>query len=347
MRRLAWLLLLVVGCAPAVARPPERDDPAARAKIERLVRARRLDAKSANYRIGAGDVCSVRVGGMDELTGTFTVAEDGTLTFPLVGAIRVRGLTEREGASRIESEISKFVSLPQVTLAVQEFHGRQVAVIGSVAQPGLYPLRAADQTLADVIADAGGITSDAGRRVFLAPAEGEGESTLASRQTIARLGFDEHAEQIEHRDSTIAIDLRPLESGRSIAELSIPMRAGDAVLVPKGGEVYVDGWVNTPGAFPLGTASTLTRAIASAGGLHFAASGGPVTLQRIGPRGQVETFAVDRAAIASGHEQDLDLDGGDRIRVAANPAKAAVWSVFAFVKGIFSFGVSGGVSVSR
>jgi hypothetical protein len=48
-----------------------------------------------------------------------------------------------------------------------------------------------------------------------------------------------------------------------------------------------------------------------------------------------------------GADPDLYLENGDRIRVGANPVKVVPWGVYAFVKGIFSFSVGGGVPVTN
>jgi polysaccharide export outer membrane protein len=126
-----------------------------------------------------------------------------------------------------------------------------------------------------------------------------------------------------------------------VPELRIPVRGGDVILVPQSGEVYVDGWVKQPGAFPITRAQTLSQAIVNAGDLHFAASTGPLTLQRAGADGQVETYHVDYSRILNGQDPDLPLDTGDKIRVAASPAKVVPWSVYALIRGLFYFSVGG------
>ena len=49
-----------------------------------------------DYRIGAQDVLNIAVYGEAELSGKFTVEQDGTFTFPLVGRVKAGGITLRE-----------------------------------------------------------------------------------------------------------------------------------------------------------------------------------------------------------------------------------------------------------
>ena len=66
--------------------------------------------------------------------------------------------------------------------------------------------------------------------------------------------------------------------------------------------------------------------------------------QRAGVDGEVKTYRIDYQRILNGQEPDLPLDTGDKIQVASNPVKVVPWAVFAFVKGIVTFGVGGSKS---
>ncbi|MGH7899896.1 MAG: SLBB domain-containing protein, partial [Candidatus Binatia bacterium] len=137
-----------------------------------------------------------------------------------------------------------------------------------------------------------------------------------------------------------------LHQGKAVPGLAIPLRAGDSIIVPAAGEVFVDGWVNKPGAITLSRAMTVTQAIATAGGIHFAGASGGIVLRRTGLRGEVAGIPVDYAAIIDGRTPDVVLETGDRIEVGSNPLKVAPWGVYGFVKSIFSFGVGGNVGTS-
>jgi protein involved in polysaccharide export with SLBB domain len=144
--------------------------------------------------------------------------------------------------------------------------------------------------------------------------------------------------------NALTIDLTRLYQGREAPELRIPLRGGDTIMVPPAGEVYVDGWVTTPGGVPLSRGMTLTQAVANAGGLHFAASRGPFTLQRSTADGDVKRYIVDYKRILSGAEPDPFLQPGDRIQVSVSTVKVVPWALFNMVT--LGAGAGGGVSAN-
>ena len=261
------------------------------------------------------------------------------MVFPLLGSVKLAGSTEREAAERIRGQLVDFMVAPEIALSVKEFHGQQVSVIGAVGKPGVYALHGFDETIADVITEAGGVSQNAETRIYFTPATGAPEA-LGS-EAAARLAISGPPGSFGPKTKAVSIDFAPVYRGHEVPELRIPVRGGDVILVPQSGEVYVDGWVNAPGAFPVTRAHTLSEAIVNAGDLHFAASTGPLTLQRAGADGEVKTYQVDYERILSGQDPDLPLDTGDKIKVASNPVKVVPWSVFALIKGLVTFSVGG------
>ena len=329
----------VLGCGETVTRPPVASDATPPAELAHLLQERSRPADRVNYVISPGDKIDVRVQNLQELTGTWGVSEEGTVVFPLLGSVKLAGSTEREAAERIRGQLAELMVAPEIALAVKEFHGQQVSVIGAVAKPGVYPLRSFDETIADIITEAGGVTPNAETRIYFTPASDANQT--AGGEAAARLAIGGPPGSFGPKTKALSIDFAPVYRGREVPELRIPVRGGDVILVPQSGEVYVDGWVNTPGAFPVTRAKTLSEAIVSAGDLHFAASTGPLTLQRAGADGEVKTYQVDYQRILSGQDPDLPLDTGDKIQVASNPVKVVPWSVYALIRGLVTLSVGG------
>ncbi len=197
------------------------------------------------YRVGRGDVIRVDVPGRTEMSGSFTVAEDGTITVPGLGNIRVQG----RSATEIRSDLSRRVSLidrsaPPVTVTVAEFKSRRVFVLGAVLLPGIYAF--ADMpTVWDAIAEAGGPLDDANlNSVEVIPGEGsQGRKT----ETI-----------------DIATAIR-----ESRTEMLPRLRPGDTVRVPRGqnaSSVLLTGAVMRPGPLPYDQAPDLVTAVVRSGG---------------------------------------------------------------------------------
>lgn len=341
--RIAAALALVVlaSCSRSTALAPVASEPALAPRLTEILRARQRDGNAADTVIGPGDLLQLRVFQMPELTGQFRVSEEGHIVLPLLGSVSLSGLTERQAEEKLRTELNDFVKHPSVSLAVGEIHGSRVSVVGAVAKPGVYGIHSTTETIADALTEAGGLTREAGTKIFFSPGAdatdgGKGRAAAALR-LAATPGL------IPDPDHSLPIDLVRLYQGKTVPELAIPLRPGDSIIVPAAGEIFVDGWVNQPGAFPLSRAMTLTQAIASAGGIHFAAARGGVTVHRTSLAGEAESIRTDYTGILAGSAPDVFLETGDRIEVTSNPLKVAPWAVYSFVKSVFSFGVGGNV----
>jgi polysaccharide export outer membrane protein len=84
------------------------------------------------------------------------------LLVPLVGALRLEGLTLEQAQGRLRQELDQFVVEPQVDLILIAQRPVRVTVLGQVVRPGLYPLESPQ--LASALASSGGTTSQANLR---------------------------------------------------------------------------------------------------------------------------------------------------------------------------------------
>jgi protein involved in polysaccharide export with SLBB domain len=114
-------------------------------------------------RIGIDDTFDVRVYGESELTGTFRVATDGTIDYPLVGRLEVAGLRTGEIQRLLVTKLKgPYLKEPQVVVTVKDRNSQKISVLGQVSKPGqvsYYP----NMTIVDAIASAGGFTGIAAK----------------------------------------------------------------------------------------------------------------------------------------------------------------------------------------
>src|ERR1041384_5227067 len=110
-------------------------------------------------KLGVGDAVKVTVFQQPDLTLDTRVDEKGTILMPLVGSIKIAGLTTNAAGVQIADALKpgQYLNNPQVHVALTAVRSRQVSVLGMVAKPGRYPLDETSSQLADVIAAAGGI----------------------------------------------------------------------------------------------------------------------------------------------------------------------------------------------
>jgi len=116
----------------------------------------------SSYKLGPGDVISIRVLGEDDLKREkVRLSDAGTVSFPVLGEIRVKGMT----VGGLEDFVTKglkgrYLLDPQVTVSIDEY--RNFFVNGEVDKPGGYPF-APGMTVRKAISIAGGFKERAAR----------------------------------------------------------------------------------------------------------------------------------------------------------------------------------------
>jgi len=340
------LAVLVASCAatPVPPRPAADHTAGQNPRLQELMTERSRDGQGQAYRIATGDRIKVSVAQADEVSGDYTVTEDGHILLPLVGQVEAAGRTEAEVAAKVSSVLrAQYLRAPEVIVAVTSFVGRKVTVTGAVARPGFYELRGGHETIMDLLTRAGGITDDASPKVYFSPAS----DSPGARQQVAAAGaprLQAAALMASTDQEPLEIDLTELYQGWTAPALQLPVRSGDVILVKEGGQVYVQGWVEDPKAYPLKRAMTLTQAVAKAGGLHFGASPGDVMLVREDGKGVLREYHVDFSALRAGSEKDIYLEPGDHIYVPGDPAKVTMWGVYNTITSVIRFSVAGGAA---
>ena len=110
----------------------------------------------ADYRIGPNDLLEIDVYGVTELKRTVRVNSTGLVSLPLIGTIKVAGLTAQEAEAAIAARYGeKYLQDPQISVFIKEFTTQRVTIEGAVAKPGIYPLTG-QITLLRAMALAGG-----------------------------------------------------------------------------------------------------------------------------------------------------------------------------------------------
>jgi len=125
-----------------------------------------------DYVIGSGDVLDIEVFDVKELSREVRVSQTGTIGIPLVSVrLHVAGLTEVQAEQKIAEVLDAhgLVSHPQVSISVKERKSKPITVVGAVPRPMVYQA-VRPVTLLEVLAEAGGVASDAGDTVIVARA---------------------------------------------------------------------------------------------------------------------------------------------------------------------------------
>lgn len=204
------------------------------------------------YVLGVNDEVQITVFGRADTAVTTRIAEDGTVTFPYVGAVKAQGETPRSLSAKIADKLKSggYFTNPIVNVDVKSFISNAVTVFGNVNTPGVLPLDR-QLTVAMMVARAGGARADASDYAIL-----------------RRAGEPERKIYFE--------DLSGTEGS------SLQLKAGDTLFVPQAQGFYVYGQVNSPGQFPVKRGLTVRQALARAGGPTLGGSEKKVSLFRNG-----------------------------------------------------------------
>jgi polysaccharide biosynthesis/export protein len=117
-----------------------------------------ISSAPVDYRLRPLDLVDIRVFQEDDLTMTNKVSQAGTLTFPLIGSVKVSGLQVQEAEKLITDKLKDgYFKNPQVTILVKEYAARRVSVLGEVKKPGTVEIPPEEAlTLLQAVAYAGG-----------------------------------------------------------------------------------------------------------------------------------------------------------------------------------------------
>ncbi len=207
----------------------------------------------------------------------------GSITFPLIGSIMVKGLTAKELEEKITDLLSRdYLINPQVSVFIKEY--AKISILGQVAKPGAYELKSG-LTVMDAIALGGGFTEKA---------------NVDSVKLVRLKGKDK---------VTIDIDVNEIVS-KGHKEKDISLEPGDLVIVGELSEsasfVVVLGQVKNPGRYNYKSGMTAIEAIAMAGGLTEIAAANGTNITRF-KDGKKSSIRVPVASILSGSSRARDI----------------------------------------
>lgn len=227
-------------------------------------------AAQNDYVVGSQDVLTVTVFGESELSGRYTVEQDGTFSFPQLGRVKAGGLTLRALELELKTQLADgYLKNPQVAVAIENYRSQRILVLGEVRSPGEYQLTG-EMTLLAALARAGSTTPTAGR-----------EATIVRAKKNARAG--------EQGSEVIRVDLTDLQAGNTA--LNVALQDGDTVNVAKALSVFVAGQVRSPGAYAADSGTTVLQVISLAGGLTERGSDSRIRIQRMEKGKRVEVGA--------------------------------------------------------
>lgn len=246
------------------------------------------------YLIGAGDVIKINVYSNPDLATEARVTVAGSITFPLLGEVKVGGASVATAEKKIASLLERggYIKDPQVNISVVQYQSQSVSILGEVAKPGKYVL---DQSLrlADALAMAGGPNGNGSEIVTVIK---EVNGTTTKRE----------------------YDLRDLFKNADLAS-NPSISSGDIIYISSR-EVSVLGQVGRPGKYSIvGNVRTITDFISQAGGIAPSGDDKVIVIKKRNGDTTKTEVDVDSLYKEGNLTANIELMNGDAIYVPRYP----------------------------
>jgi len=274
-----------------------------------------LLAQEEDYVLGAGDVIQIEVVGEKDMSGSFKISKEGTITYWVLGDVPTAG----KSISRFKQELTqilgeKYLQNPVVKLEVKEYHSKEVVVQGAVRNPGNYVLEENWISLVKLISKAGGVTNNVGTFAYII------RGYLNQKPPI-KIEVSTQTEPSSDAPFRIEVNLKRLIQDGAVEE-DKPIYGGDFVFIASTESetlgtnfVWVEGAVKSPGKIPHQSGLTALSACIQAGGFSDYAAPNKATIHRVDANGKVLTIKVKLKKIRKGKIPDLPLRPGDRLTI--------------------------------
>lgn len=311
---------LIVACTSSPSAPENINVLASQAnQVNDSLLARNYYAQATRnnqYQLGGSDVLEIKVLGAEELDRVVRVSADGTVSYPLIGVLRLAGLSVTEAESLLAQKLGQnYLQDPQVSIYIKEYGANQVTITGEVSKPDVYNLTES-RTLVEMIAIAGGLTPQAGQTV-----------------KVNTTQYDPQTQQ--PKNLVLLLNIDELLSSDDIKS-NFTLSSGDSIYVPKGGEVFVEGAVEEPGSYPITEDLNLRKALILAGGIKWEGDKSSIGIIR---KGYNEPVVINYQDIEDDKAQDILIQSGDVVIVDYSLPKRSISTVLKGLGRVINVGV--------
>ncbi len=224
------------------------------------------EANGTDYRLGPGDVVSITIDFLPDISLQYTISETGSVIFPtLLSPLKAQGLTLEQLRTRVIELITEYMHEPRVTVSIDEYHSHKVLVLGPFQRPGKYELKREMVPLLDIILEMGGVRE----------LKENDELVVLRNPSSSNGGMDNpgHTDNPGHNETLelmkrIRIDLQALLRDGDLTQ-NVMIQSGDVIYLTSffaaDQYVYVAGGGRGAGAIPYDRGLTAFKAMLRAG----------------------------------------------------------------------------------
>lgn len=284
------------------------------------------------YILGEGDFINIKFFDAPELSGDFPVMNDGSLNIPLIGSVKVSGLTLNKATNLITNLLKDELIRPQIQLNIIKPRPIKVAIVGEINRPGIYSLSIDEKllnetnpnvlvgglpTVVDALQKAGGVTERANLRKVTLRRKIVNQNNSFKKASLDLLSLIMEGDHLQNpflQDGDVII----LE--QALNEASISMKISSSNLSPSLIKVNVIGQVEKPGQYELKPNTPLIQAVLAAGGpINKKANYKNLELIRINNNGSASLKKITlNLSQGADNSKNPKLKDGDTIKVNSN-----------------------------
>jgi polysaccharide biosynthesis/export protein len=310
VRRLTAAAMLVVGflggSSQAQYAGPSGDGyNVARSPIDRSLLNDLKQTKRPDLVFHSDDLLEVQAFDLPNFKFQQHVAQDGSITAPLLGKVQVAGLTIEQTEAKLAKLLAENQLINDASITVNAISrpSDTVTVSGAVPKPGVFPV-SGDLTLSKALSLAGGLNGTSG------VSNGPPASSVV---TLVRPSLA----------APVNIPLGP--DATSSPYGLIPLFSGDEIRVGRLGTIYTIGAFHTQGPLTLkdNSATTVLNVVSMAGGVGFQAKESQAYIIRASHDHKV-VIPVPLNKIIQGKAEDIAMQDQDILMVPTNEMKAAI-----------------------
>ena len=257
-----------------------------------------INAGLSDEPIFPGEIVHVSVFNAPDFSTVMRVSKDGDIGVPYIGVVHVAGLSSAKAGELITGELknSNMVLDPHLLVTV-ESTSTGITVLGEVKTPGVYP-PSGKHMLSDLLALAGGLTTNTGRVIEISNADSPEDKTYVPW------------------DPTM----------HNTSSYDRPVQPGQRVLVKPCGFVYIGGSVSRPGAYAACSSPVvrLSQIISLAGGIAGSANMNHTIIARPNADGSKTIYQIKLDKVLHGEAPDPVVHDEDIIFVPPSYLKATL-----------------------
>jgi polysaccharide biosynthesis/export protein VpsN len=162
--RIVFVVLALIACGELCAQSPAAESTGTPATV-------RAADISGSYKLSPADAIDVQVFGESDLSKEYVISENGTISFPLIGTVKVSGLRSAQIERLLTKKLQKgFLVNPRVNVTIRGY--RPFFVSGQVVAPGSFKFEPG-LTIRKALTMAGGLTERASKSKIYVLSEGK------------------------------------------------------------------------------------------------------------------------------------------------------------------------------